>query len=180
MRTRRRALFLDRDGVVNVDVGYLHTRTECTFMPGIFELVRRARELDYMVIVVTNQAGIARGYYSEQTFIDFMAWMGAEFEARSAPLTQVYHCPHHPDAGETLYRMTCACRKPSPGMLLRAAKEWEIDLAASIMVGDSPTDIEAAQAAGVSRRVLLGPVTAEHAHLDCLRASTLDQVAHWL
>ena len=174
----RRALFLDRDGVINVDTGYLHRIEECEFIPGVFDLARRAHALDYAIIVVTNQAGIARGLYSEQIFETFMQWMRAEFDAQGAPLTDVYHCPHHPEVGGALLRMRCACRKPAPGMLLRAAQEWNIDLAASMLVGDSVTDIEAAQAAGVQRRVLFGAASTSpaHAHLDCLRATTVGEI----
>ena len=174
----RRALFLDRDGVINVDTGYLHRIEECEFIPGVFDLARRAHALDYAIIVVTNQAGIARGLYSEEIFETFMQWMRAEFDAQGAPLADVYHCPHHPEFGGVLLRMRCACRKPAPGMLLRAAQEWNIDLAASTLVGDSATDIEAAQAAGVQQRVLFGAASTNpaHAHLDCLRATAMSEI----
>lgn len=181
-RPPARALFLDRDGVINVDIGYLHRPDQCTFITGIFDVVRRARALDYEIIVVTNQAGIARGYYSEQVFEAFTQWMHAQFAERGAALTQVYHCPHHPDVGSPALRTRCACRKPAPGMLLRAADDWHIDLAASILVGDSPSDIGAAIAAGVTRRVLFGSRadTPYQADLDCVRASDMHDIAAML
>jgi D-glycero-D-manno-heptose 1,7-bisphosphate phosphatase len=155
MGEKKRALFLDRDGVINVDIGYLHRKEDCVFLPGIFELVRRARRLGYDVFVVTNQAGIARGYYSEETFAEFTRWMLKRFEAEGAPITQVYCCPHHPTAGVGEYLKVCECRKPAPGMLLRAAQEHQVDLSASIFVGDAVTDMQAGFAAGIGTLCLL-------------------------
>ncbi|WP_063533474.1 HAD family hydrolase [Burkholderia sp. MSMB1589WGS] len=152
----RRALFLDRDGVINVDIGYLHRPEDCVFVDGVFELVHRARNAGYDVFVVTNQAGIARGYYSEATFAAFTAWLLQRFAAEDAFITQVYHCPHHPTAGLGEYLTACACRKPAPGMLLAAQREHAIDMARSAMIGDSATDMAAAAAAGVGTRYLLG------------------------
>lgn len=156
MAALKRALFLDRDGVINVDIGYLHRAEDCVFVPGIFELVREARKAGYDVFVVTNQAGIARGYYSEETFAAFTKWMLDQFAAQGAPITQVYYCPHHPTAGIGEHGVVCECRKPAPGMLLRAAAEHDIDLGASVMVGDSLTDMQAAKAAKVGTCYLLG------------------------
>lgn len=159
----RRALFLDRDGVINVDIGYLHRREDCIFIPGIFELVRRARAAGYDVFVVTNQAGIARGYYSEETFAEFTEWLLLQFVAEGASVTDVYYCPHHPTAGVGKYHTACECRKPAPGMLLRAAREHIIDLSRSVMVGDSEADMVAAKAAGIGARYLLGAAVDESA-----------------
>ncbi|MCP3726175.1 D-glycero-beta-D-manno-heptose 1,7-bisphosphate 7-phosphatase [Paraburkholderia sp. CNPSo 3272] len=152
----KRALFLDRDGVINVDIGYLHRPEDCTFVPGIFELVRKARRAGYGVFVVTNQAGIARGYYDERTFDAFTAWMLERFVAEGAPITQVYYCPHHPTAGLGEYKRHCECRKPAPGMFLRAAREHGIDLERSVMIGDAETDMVAAEQAGIQARYLVG------------------------
>lgn len=155
--TSRKALFLDRDGVINVNHGYVHAPAQTDWVPGIFELVGEAHARGYLPIVATNQAGIGRGYYDEDGFLEYTAWMQAEFARRDAPLLATYWCPHHPDAGVGGYRVACACRKPRPGMLLAAIAHFGIDPAASIMVGDSPADIEAAQAAGVRGHLL-------HAH----------------
>lgn len=153
----RRALFLDRDGVINVDHGYVWTPERTDFIDGIFEVIRDARARDYLVIVVTNQAGIARGYYTEAQFKTYMAWVEREMEARGAALDAVYYCPHHPTAGTGAYRRICECRKPAPGMLLRAQREHGLDLSASILIGDKVSDIEAASSAGVGVPLLLGP-----------------------
>lgn len=152
----RPALFLDRDGVINVDRGYVSRPEDCEFIDGIFDLVKRANFLDMPVVVVTNQSGIARGYYSEEQFRSFMKWMEVEFESRDAYLTKVYFCPHHPSAGIGKLSRVCDCRKPAPGMFLAARDELDIDVANSIMVGDAVSDMRAAKAAGVESRWLLG------------------------
>ncbi|QCP50768.1 HAD family hydrolase [Trinickia violacea] len=183
MAELKRALFLDRDGVINVDIGYLHRPGDCVFLPGIFELVRNARQAGYDVFVVTNQAGIARGYYSEQTFAEFTAWMLEKFAAEGAPITQVYHCPHHPTAGIGEYKRECECRKPAPGMLLRAVAEHAVDVNASVMVGDSVSDMEAAKAAGVKHRFLIGGENKAQVSGDFISIAELSQVAkslHWI
>jgi len=151
-----RALFLDRDGVINVDSGYVHTAAATQWVPGIFDLCRRAADLGYLLVVVTNQAGIARGYYSEQDFLTYSQWMRDEFAARGIPLAAIYHCPHHPTAGPEAKRVPCDCRKPAPGMLLRAARELGLNLSRSALIGDQPWDIEAANRAGVAHSLRLG------------------------
>jgi D-glycero-D-manno-heptose 1,7-bisphosphate phosphatase len=177
MTALKRALFLDRDGVINVDIGYLHRAEDCVFVPGIFELVRQARKAGFDVFVVTNQAGIARGYYSEETFAAFTGWMLEQFAAEGAPITQVYYCPHHPTAGIGGYGIVCECRKPAPGMLLRAAGEHHVDLGASVMVGDSLTDMQAAKAAKVGTCYLFGDAVVEDLDSGVVRVNDLLDVA---
>lgn len=143
----RRALFLDRDGVVNIDHGYVHAPGQATWVGGIFELCRDAHAAGYLPVVVTNQAGIARGYYTEAEFLAFTAWIHAQFAERGAPLLATYYCPHHPTAGLGPLLRECECRKPNPGMLLSAADDLGIDLRASLLVGDTDSDIQAAAAA---------------------------------
>lgn len=150
-----KALFLDRDGVINVDTGYLHKAEDCVFVDGIFELAREFGARGFKTIVVTNQAGIGRGHYGEAEFRTLMAWMGEEFVRRGAALDAVYHCPDHPTEGIGLYRRENPWRKPGPGMLLQAAEDHGLDLAASWLVGDMPTDLAAGRAAGVGTMVLL-------------------------
>lgn len=176
------ALFLDRDGVINVDIGYLHRAEDCEFVPGIFEVVRRARRAGYDVFVVTNQAGIARGYYSEETFDSFTRWMLDQFEAEGAPITKVYYCPHHPSAGQGEYLRECECRKPAPGMLLQAAREYPVDLTRSVLIGDSSTDIDAARAAGVPTRILIGDAKTAGVAGDFIAVTSLVEAMealHW-
>lgn len=145
-----KALFLDRDGVINIDHGYVHRKEDVVFIEGIFSLTRAAKEKGYLVIVVTNQAGIGRGYYTENDFHTLMQWMQFEFQSRGARIDAVYHCPFHPAHGIGQYKRESIFRKPRPGMILKAAHDYEIDVAASILVGDSPKDIQAGTASGIS------------------------------
>lgn len=149
----RPALFLDRDGVINEDEGYLHKIEEFRFVDGIFDLCATARRLGLAIVVVTNQAGIARGFYTEATFEKINAWMVAQFKAAGTPLDAVYFCPYHPE-GQGRYRRASPFRKPEPGMLLQARDELDLDPARSVLVGDKESDIAAGRAAGVGATVL--------------------------
>ena len=151
----RKALFLDRDGVININHGYVHTPANTDWVPGIFELVAKAHARGYLPIVVTNQAGIGRGRYDEAAFLEYTAWMHAQFAVRGTPLLATFWCPHHAEAGLGDYRVACECRKPQPGMLLAAAERFGLGMDASWMIGDKPSDLEAAAAAGVGGRHLL-------------------------
>lgn len=154
----RPALFLDRDGVVNIEKNYLHKQEDFEFIDGIFDLCSYYQNQNFLIIIVTNQSGIARGYYSEMDFANLTFWMIGAFAQKGIEIAQVYHCPHHPDiSGE------CECRKPHPGMLLKAAKEHNIDLENSVLVGDSERDIEAAHRAGVKETYLFSPEQQETA-----------------
>lgn len=148
----RAAVFLDRDGVINHDSGYTSSAENFEFVDGIFELCRAASQSGYLLIVVTNQAGIARGYYSEQDFLTLTEWMYQRFEEEGAPLTDVFHCPYHPEHGVGHYKQDSFDRKPNPGMLLRAVKKYGLDLGHSIMIGDKDSDMQAAKNAGVEVR----------------------------
>lgn len=171
----RRALFLDRDGVINVDHGYVHRPEQTEWVDGIFELCAQARDLGYALVVVTNQAGIARGYYSEMQFESYSDWLRAQFAERGAPLLRIYYCPHHPTDGLGAYRRECRCRKPGPGMIERARDELGLDLAASALIGDQPSDILAARTAGVGRWLQLG-ARSERTGNDL----TMDDACRWL
>lgn len=157
----KKALFLDRDGVINVEKEYLYKIEEFEFIEGIFDLTRHFSSLGYLIVVVTNQSGIARGYYSEEDFAKLTVWMVEQFKKDGVAIAGVYHCPHHEKiTGE------CSCRKPKPGMLLEAAEELHIDLENSIMVGDKERDIEAASRAGLKESYLFdeaGTVTQSRA-----------------
>lgn len=155
MQSGDKALFLDRDGVINVDHGYVGSREAFQFVDGIFELGGLASELGYRLIVVTNQSGIGRGYFTEDQFKDLMAWVVAQFAERKVPIAGYYYCPFHPDA-QAPYRRRSFMRKPAPGMLLRAADEHRLNLSRSVLIGDRTSDIVAARAAGLAAAVLLG------------------------
>ncbi|HTT14048.1 MAG TPA: D-glycero-beta-D-manno-heptose 1,7-bisphosphate 7-phosphatase [Burkholderiaceae bacterium] len=152
----RRAAFLDRDGVINVDHGYVFRREDFEFVDGVLEASATLAGRGFALVVVTNQSGIGRGLYSEDDFAALTAWMSERFEAAGAALAGVYHCPHHPVEARDAYRIECDCRKPAPGMLLQAARELTIDLERSALFGDKRHDLEAAAAAGVPARILLG------------------------
>lgn len=151
-----RALFLDRDGVINVDHGYVYRPQDFEFMPGIFDLCQLARHAGLRLVVATNQAGIGRGYYSEADFQALTAWMREQFRGQGVELDAVYHCPYHPTAGVGEYRRESFDRKPHPGMLLRARDELGLDLAHSAFIGDKPSDMQAGMAAKVGALLLLG------------------------
>ncbi|WP_345992926.1 D-glycero-beta-D-manno-heptose 1,7-bisphosphate 7-phosphatase [Sulfurimonas sp. HSL-1716] len=141
----KKALFLDRDGVINKEINYLYKIEDFEFIDGIFELCRFYQKKGYLLIVVTNQSGIARGYYTSEQFDTLTSWMIEEFAKNGIKIDKVYYCPHHPDISGK-----CECRKPDIGMFTEAEKEFDIDLKNSIMVGDNERDIEAALKAGIS------------------------------
>ena len=176
-----RALFLDRDGVVNVEVGYLHQPEEVRFVEGIFSLCRTAMGLGYRLIVVTNQAGIARGYYTEQAFQDLMTWMRTELRREEVVIDAVYHCPFHPEHGIGAYKREHEDRKPGTGMLRRGAKEFGLDLSQCVMVGDRCTDIAAANGAGLRQAFLIeGTESGANCGGTFLAVSKLEEVERWL
>jgi len=151
----RPAVFLDRDGVINKDTGYVYKTAEFQFIDGVFDACLKMSKAGYRLIVITNQAGIARGYYTEDDYRHLTKWMLEEFRRHGIKIDDVYYCPHHPVHGAGQYRRVCNCRKPAPGMILRAAREHSLDLRRSILVGDKATDIDAGRAAGVGRCILV-------------------------
>lgn len=177
-----RALFLDRDGVINVDHGYVHRSEQVEFVPGIFELVAAATARGWRVVVVTNQSGIGRGYFGVGDFQHLTEWMRSRFAERGGTLDAVYHCPHHPREAGPDYRRDCPDRKPAPGMLLRARRDLQLDMAASVLVGDRLSDLEAARRAGVGTRLLFDPEGRDPlpAEAGVARISTLVEAVAWL
>lgn len=151
----RRALFLDRDGVINIDKNYVHQIHDFEFIDGIFDLCRAAVKLEILIVVITNQAGIGRGLYTQNQFHQLTDWMRKRFQEEKAPISAVYFCPYHPLHGVGVYQKDSYDRKPNPGMLLRARDDLMIDLSASILIGDKETDITAARAAGIGTSILL-------------------------
>ncbi|MGH1486212.1 MAG: D-glycero-beta-D-manno-heptose 1,7-bisphosphate 7-phosphatase [Cellvibrionaceae bacterium] len=141
--------FLDRDGVINKDSGYLYKISDFEFTDGCIDGLKRLQKKGYALIVVTNQSGIGRGYYTEDDYQTLTRWYCDELLARGVIVTDVFHCPHSPD-------VPCDCRKPKPGLFVQAHKKYpEIDFSDSLMIGDKLSDLEAAQAAGVSTLVLV-------------------------
>ncbi|WP_201315296.1 HAD family hydrolase [Dyella sp. EPa41] len=172
---RKKALFLDRDGVINVDYGYVCSAERTVFIDGIFDLCRAAEAHGFIIVIVTNQAGIARGYYSEEDFHAYMTWMSDEFAKCGVKLSRVYHCPHHPSEGIGRYRVDCDCRKPMPGMILRAAEDEGVDLARSIFIGDKMSDMKAGRSAGVGNLWLYGQDDSVDGRADIVPLHTLEQ-----
>ena len=146
---QNKAVFFDRDGTLNVDVHYLHDPADFVWIEGAMDAIRWANVHDYLVVVVTNQSGIARGYYDEAAVHHLHDWMNTELEKHNAHIDAFYYCPHHTEGKLPAYTKSCDCRKPAPGMILRAIAEHDIDPAASWMFGDAESDVAAAENAGV-------------------------------
>ncbi|MGV7094394.1 D-glycero-beta-D-manno-heptose 1,7-bisphosphate 7-phosphatase [Siccibacter turicensis] len=158
------AIFLDRDGTINVDHGYVHEIDKFEFIDGVIDALRELKAMGFALVLVTNQSGIARGLFTEAQFETLTEWMDWSLADRDVDLDGIYYCPHHPEANVEEYRQSCDCRKPAPGMLISARDFLHIDMSASYMVGDKLEDMQAAAAAQVGTRVLVRtgkPVTAE-------------------
>lgn len=153
-RPIRLAVFLDRDGTVAEEVGYVNHVSRIRLLPGSAEAIRRIRRHGFLAIVVTNQSGVARDYFEESLVLQANDRLQELLREEGTALDAIYYCPHHPREGVPPYRCECDCRKPRPGMLLRAAREYAIDLSRSYMVGDGIVDVGAANAAG-TRSVLV-------------------------
>jgi D-glycero-D-manno-heptose 1,7-bisphosphate phosphatase len=146
---KRKAVFLDRDGTLNVDRGFVHKRKDFVFIEGALEAVASLKEKGFKVVIVTNQSGVGRGLYTESDVHALHDYINDELRKLGAGIDRFYFCPHHSDAPIEKYRKDCACRKPRPGMILRAVRELDIDPKGSYMVGDSGRDIEAGKEAGL-------------------------------
>jgi len=146
MRNERmsKALFIDRDGVINVDKVHVFRREDFKFTERIFDICRKYANDGYYIIVITNQAGIAKGLYSEEDYQNLTAWMIEQFKLQGIPISKVYHCPHFPEITGP-----CDCRKPEPGMILQAVKEFDLDISECILIGDKESDLEAGRRAGI-------------------------------
>ncbi len=155
MSGKRRAVFIDRDGTISEEVGYINHVTRYRVFPFAAEAVRVLHEAGWLAILVTNQAGVARGYFKEELVGEVHGLLARELEREGARLDAVYYCPHHPSVGEPPYRQDCDCRKPRPGLIHRAASEFGLDLSACWMVGDRYGDTELARNAGVRSALVL-------------------------
>ncbi|MDQ1708313.1 MAG: D-glycero-D-manno-heptose 1,7-bisphosphate phosphatase [Pyrinomonadaceae bacterium] len=174
----KRAVFIDRDGTLSEEVGYINHPSRFRLFPYAAPAIKLLNESGWLAIVTTNQAGVARGYFSEDMIQTVHAAMTGELERGEAQLDAIYYCAHHPSVGEAPYRFDCDCRKPKPGLISRAAREFEIDLAASWMVGDRYSDVELARNAGVnSAFVLSGYGRGEWEHQRAGWATQPDLVA---
>ncbi|MDR0762008.1 MAG: D-glycero-beta-D-manno-heptose 1,7-bisphosphate 7-phosphatase [Campylobacteraceae bacterium] len=154
---KNRAVFLDRDGVINIDKEYVYKKEDFVFMPDVFDTLRYLQSKGYLLFIVTNQSGIARGYYTENDFLSLSKYMLEEFSSNGVTITKLYYCPHAPEAN-------CECRKPNPKMLFDAQKEFDIDMSASWLIGDKTSDIEAGLRAGVGNLIYMGEGECEKAH----------------
>ncbi len=146
----KKACFLDRDGVINEEVNYLHEPEKVALIPGIADGIKLAHDSGYLVIVITNQAGVARGIFPEGDIDAVHREISRQLGLQGASIDRFYYCPHHPD-----YTGECKCRKPSPGMILRAAADFDIDLKSSFMIGDRPSDVRAGENAGLAASYLV-------------------------
>lgn len=177
-----KAIFLDRDGTINIDHGYVHQIDDFQFIEGVGKTLKTLQERGYLLVLVTNQSGIARGYFSEAQFEQLTEWMDWSLdEDYGVVLDGIYYCPHHPE-GKGEYRQECDCRKPKAGMFIQAIQDLNIDPAKSYMVGDKLEDLLAAEAAGVKHKVLVRtgkPVTTEgEAKADLVLDSLVDLVRY--
>ncbi|RKF15490.1 D-glycero-beta-D-manno-heptose 1,7-bisphosphate 7-phosphatase [Alginatibacterium sediminis] len=148
-------VFLDRDGVLNVDTGYIGQVDDFVFIDGAIEALQQLKQAGWQLVLVTNQSGIARGYFSEEQFLSLTEWMDWSLADRGVDLDGIYYCPHHPQGSVVEFAIDCECRKPKTGMFEQAAKELDIDLEQSWMIGDKASDIIAAANAGIAHRVLV-------------------------
>ena len=151
----RRAAFLDRDGVINEERDYVYRIEDFRLLPGVIQGLTQLRDAAYELVVITNQSGIGRGFYSEGDFRHLTQHMMRELALHGVELAGVYYCPHHPTAGIGHYREACTCRKPQPGMLTKAARDLGLSIPRSVLIGDKFSDIEAGRRAGVGRCVLV-------------------------
>ena len=143
-----KTIFLDRDGVINKDVNYLYKIKECEFIDGIFEACIYFQNIGFKIVIITNQSGIARGYFNENDYQILTNWITLQFNKKSIKLLEIFHCPHGPDS-------KCSCRKPRPGMLIEAQHKYNIDMTNSWLIGDREDDILAANNAGINNTVLV-------------------------
>ncbi|HIF9378990.1 TPA: D-glycero-beta-D-manno-heptose 1,7-bisphosphate 7-phosphatase [Photobacterium damselae] len=176
------AVFIDRDGVINVDHGYVHTTDDFEYVEGVFAACKKLKEMGYLLVLVTNQSGIARGMFTEDEFLSLTEWMDWNFVDNGVEFDGIYYCPHHPE-GQGDYRQECDCRKPKPGMLISARDYLKIDMAQSVMIGDKADDMTAAKAAEVGMKILVRtgkPVTEVGEQLADVVLDSVADVPAWL
>ena len=155
MSNAKPAVFLDRDGVINKDNGYVSQRDDFEFIEGTIEACIELQKKGYLLVVITNQSGIARGLFTEDEFNTLTEWMDWSMSDRGVDLDSIYYCPHHSEEGQGEFKVDCECRKPKPGMLMNAIEDLNIDIEASILVGDKVSDLQAGIAAGIKTNYLV-------------------------
>jgi len=184
MGIKNRAVFLDRDGTIIEDTGYIDSPARITFIPGAIAAIRKLQEHGFKIIIISNQAGIARGLFSEDKLQTVDKVIHRQVLNGGAHIDASYYCPHHPEHGVYPFQQECNCRKPHPGLIHKAEKELSIDLAQSFMIGDKATDIETGQRAKVkSIQVLTGRGREEQAQLKNppdFTAADLSAAADWI
>ncbi|MCG3846746.1 D-glycero-beta-D-manno-heptose 1,7-bisphosphate 7-phosphatase [Photobacterium damselae] len=176
------AVFIDRDGVINVDHGYVHTTDDFEYVEGVFAACKKLKDMGYLLVLVTNQSGIARGMFTEDEFLSLTEWMDWNFVDNGVEFDGIYYCPHHPE-GQGDYRQECDCRKPKPGMLISARDYLKIDMTQSVMIGDKADDMTAAKAAEVGTKILVRtgkPVTEVGEQLADVVLDSVADVPAWL
>ena len=136
----KKAVFLDRDGTINIEKNYLYRIDDFEFLPGVIGGLKKLQDIGFLLIVITNQSGIARGYYTEEQYLILNEWMVQQLEKEGIKITESYYCPHHPDAKIREYGIDCECRKPKLGMYYEAIKKWNIDIDNSFCIGDKIRD----------------------------------------
>ena len=174
-----KALFLDRDGVINVDRGYVHRPDQIEFVDGIFELCLAAQERGLLLVVITNQAGVARGLYTEDDVHALHGWLSEQFVKRGLRIERFYYCPYHPEHGIGRYKRDSDMRKPKPGMIFQARDEFGIDLASSVLIGDKDSDVAAGVAAGVGTNILVADRSPAGAPAATLAFHHIKDAAAW-
>ncbi|MGC9404334.1 D-glycero-beta-D-manno-heptose 1,7-bisphosphate 7-phosphatase [Vibrio genomosp. F10] len=177
------AVFLDRDGVINVDHGYVNDEHDFEFIDGVFDATKQLQQMGYMLVLVTNQSGIARGMFDEERFLSLTQWMDWNFVDHGVEFDGFYYCPHHAEYGIGEYKQDCECRKPKPGMFISARNDLDIDMANSVMVGDKAEDMMAAEAAGIETKILVRtgkPVTQQGETLATTVLNSIKDVPAYL
>lgn len=150
-----KAVFLDRDGVINVDTGYVSHSDDFVFIDGVIDACKAIKDKGYQIVIITNQSGIARGYFSEDEFMTLTEWMDWSLADKGVDIDGIYFCPHHPEHGIGDFKQACDCRKPQPGMIKSAQSHLDIDLSQSYLVGDKLSDLQAGKNAGVATNILV-------------------------
>ena len=160
-----RAVFLDRDGTINKDVGYLHEKEKFEYIEGAVEGLKALQDMGYILVIVTNQSGIARGLFTEDDYLEFQSWIEDDLRSKGITIVGSYYCPHHPEAIVSKYRVKCECRKPKTGLFWKAASELNIDMDNSFAVGDKMRDLAIVNESGV-KGFLVGENTENCAGLE--------------